>query len=461
MSGRSRVALIGLALACPTGALAHASEQSFVLLLPTEAYIAGGLATVILTAILLTLLPTAPAQRLFQPVTLGKSPRLPNKTVTSLLSLTLLAGLVWLGLTGSHDPTRNPLVVFVWTVFWIGIVLAQGLIGNLWAWINPWTGALYLVRKAGLRPIARLSSTVGQWPALVSLLGFARLLLIHPKANDPDTLAQWVIIYWTVHFCGGLFLGRRWLQRAEAFTVILTAYARLAPVGRQHGKLKIGLPGWRWLAQPIPPLSVAVILVALLSLGSFEGLYETFFWFTLLGLNPLEFAGRSSVIWQNTIGLAAALPTLILIYTACLWAGVRLSRTQTPLSMTFRAFAPALLPIAFGYHFAHYLPGLLVDGQSIPIVMTDPLGNGADLLHYGHPPVTTGFFNRLDTVRLIWLAQAGAVVTGHVIGILMSHSIALRLFDGQKNNAKSQLPLSGFMILYTLFGLWLLASPHV
>ena len=452
--------MIAAALACPSPALAHASEQSFVLLLPTSLYIAGGLATVILTVIVIALIPTGVALRLFRPIALTKSRRLPGKTVASLLSLAALALLIWLGLTGSHDPTRNPLVVFIWTVFWIITVLAHGLIGNLWAWVNPWTGLVHLLRQAGLKPIARLSGTVGHWPALVSLMGFAALLLIHPGANDPDILAQCVIIYWTLHFIGGLILGPRWLRRGEAFTVVLTAYARLAPFGHNHGRLNFGLPGWQWLALPIPSLSVAVTLVALLSLGSFEGLYETFFWFTLLGLNPLEFAGRSSVVWQNATGLIAALPLLILIYCTCLWAGIRLAQTQTPLLLAFRAFAPALLPIAFGYHFAHYLTALLVDAQSIPIVLTDPLGTGADLLGFGHPHVTTGFFNRLDTVRLIWLTQAGAVVAGHVVAILMSHSIALRLFGTQRRAMISQIPIAGFMIAYTLFGLWLLASPQ-
>ena len=99
-------------MACPTAALAHASEQSFVLLLPIGAYITGGLATIILTVIVIALIPTAAALRLFRPVALTKSPGLQGKTVCSLLSLVLLALLVWIGLHGSHDPTRNPLVVF-------------------------------------------------------------------------------------------------------------------------------------------------------------------------------------------------------------------------------------------------------------------------------------------------------------------------------------------------------------
>ena len=138
-----------------------------------------------------------------------------------------------------------------------------------------------------------------------------------------------------------------------------------------------------------------------------------------------------------------------------------LAGSDAALPLAFRAFAPSLLPIALAYHFAHNLPSLLVDAQTIPIVLNDPFGNGANLLGLGPARVSLGFFNRLDTVRLIWLAQAGAVVAGHVLAVLMAHVVALRLFAGQRRAALGQLPMAGFMLLYTLFGLWLLASPHV
>ena len=72
--------------------------------------------------------------------------------------------------------------------------------------------------------------------------------------------------------------------------------------------------------------------------------------------------------------------------------------------------------------------------------------------------VTTGFFNRIDTVRLIWLSQAGAVVLGHVWSILLSHAIGLRLFDNRRDAVWATLPLSVFMVGYTFLGLWLLAA---
>ena len=72
----------------------------------------------------------------------------PRSNLTGL-ALALLARLGWFGQTSSHDPTRNPLVVFVSTVFRIINVLAHGLTANLWLWLNPWIGGLHLFRQAG------------------------------------------------------------------------------------------------------------------------------------------------------------------------------------------------------------------------------------------------------------------------------------------------------------------------
>lgn len=62
-------------------------------------------------------------------------------------------------------------------------------------------------------------------------------------------------------------------------------------------------------------------------------------------------------------------------------------------------------------------------------------------------------------MRLIWTTQAGLVVLGHVWSVLLSHRIALDLFGNHRRTALATLPLSVFMIAYTMLGLWLLAAP--
>jgi hypothetical protein len=201
-------------------------------------------------------------------------------------------------------------------------------------------------------------------------------------------------------------------------------------------------------------------MVAMLAAGSFDGLNETFWWLARLGVNPLEFPGRSAVVLPTLAGLALAWAGLAALFAASLHAGAILAEDTRPTPGLLRAFAPTLLPIAFAYHFAHYLPAMLVEGQYLLLMLNDPAGTGANLLGLAGMQVTTGIFNSRDTVRVIWLTQAGAVVLGHVVAILMAHVRALAHFATPRQALLSQVPLALFMVLYTLFGLWLLAAPR-
>jgi hypothetical protein len=447
------IALFLLSLCLAGQAQAHASEQAFVLLLPTGFYVAGGVISVALTVLLIAALPGQVAARLFRPLVLGAARRRTPRHVSSLLAFALLAALVWQGLTGPHDPSRNLLPLTVWSLFWVAFVALHGLMGNLWQGVNPWVGPYALLCRLGWRPLWRLPRWLGVWPGLVSFLAFAGVLLVHPAPTDPDGLARMVAGYWAVHFIGMMLFGPVWRLRAEAFTVLLGAYEGLAPLARRRGRWRIGLPGWQWTTRPRPRISLALFMLALLAVGSFDGLNETFWWLALIGVNPLEFPGRSLVMGANFTGLVLAVPLLVAAYGGAVWLGVRLVGQGVRTDAAFCALAPAILPIAFGYHIGHYFPGFLVEVQYVARTLRTAL-------HLGQIEVTTGFFNTLSTVRLIWLTQAGAVVLGHVIAIALGHALAVRLFGSHRKAALSQIPMAAFMVGYTLFGLWLLASPH-
>ncbi|WP_375690377.1 hypothetical protein [Pseudooceanicola sp. LIPI14-2-Ac024] len=449
---------LGLFVLClPGRALAHASEQGFVLLLPTDLYVAGGVATVILTLLLIAIVPRRVAEALFRPLPLWRVRRRPRRGWLSLLSLGLLAWAVWRGWTGDQDPTESPLPLLVWTAFWLILVSAQAILGDLWRGLNPWTGLWQLLGRPAPLHYPR---ALGHWPAVLMLLAFAGYLLADIAPANPERLARAVALYWALNMAGTLAFGPRWLLRAEALSVLMRAYAGLALFGRRGGHVALGLTGWRWSRRAAPPLALALFLVLLLGIGSFDGLNETFFWFGVIGQNPLEFTGRSAVVWQSLVGLLIACAGLIAVFAATLHAGAILAEDARPLSRLVRLYAPTLLPIAFGYHLAHYLPTLLVEAQYLALMLNDPAGQGANLLGLKGMQVTTGFFNTRATVQAIWLTQAGAVVFGHVVAILMAHVVALRLYDSPRRALMSQLPLAIFMVLYTLFGLWLLASPR-
>lgn len=448
-------------LMLPAGpAFGHASEQSFVLLLPTDLYISAGVAAVVATVLLLAVLPARAAERLFAPMPLF--PALPRcRLPVSCAAFLVMLALIGVGLFGSRDPLANPLPLAVWTVWWIALVVGQGLLGNLWAWVNPWSGPLAVTRAlAGPRPMLRYPRALGFSPAIAGFLVFVAVLLAHPAPSDPAALARMVTIYWLYGYLGALVFGPVWLVRGEALTVLMRAYARLGLLGRVRGRLAVGLTGWKLLHTPAVSPGVAVFVLLMLGSGSFDGLNETFWWYGLIGINPLEYPGRSEVMVPTLLGMVGANIALIAVFGLSVVAGLKLAGSEMTHGAAFCLFAPSILPIALGYHIAHYLPAFLVDGQYVLAWATDPLHRGQDLLGLGPHPVSTGFLNRQDSVRVIFLAQAGAVVIGHVLAILLAHALAVRAFGDTRRAALSQAALAAFMVLYTLFGLWLLASPR-
>jgi hypothetical protein len=453
---------LAFCLAClAVQAEAHASQQSFVLLLPTGFYIAGGALSVALTVLLVSVLPDRASLAIFRPLPLLRSWRPRGPETVSTLSFLLLLALLAIGMTGPHDPTRNPLPLAVWAIWWVALVTLQGVLGDLWRWLNPWSGPYALLRRGlGLRPLLRLPGWVGHWPALASFLAFAAVLLAHPSPADPDELAPMIVTYWLVQFAGMLLFGPKWLRRGEGLTVLLSNYASVAALGKRAGRWRLGLPGWQILARRAPGMGLAVFMVTTLAVGSFDGLHETFWWLGVLGINPMEFPGRSAVVAQTLVGVAVVIVLLLASFAATVRLGVGLAGAPERFAEAFRALAPTILPIALAYHFAHYMPSFLVDAQYALRALSDPLSSGLDWLHLGPFFVTSGFFNVQGTVRVIWLAQAGGVVAGHVVAILLSHALAVRLFGTHRKAALSQIPLAAFMVAYTLFGLWLLASPR-
>jgi hypothetical protein len=448
------------ALAWPGAANAHASEQGFVLLLPTDFYTGAGVAVVVLTVLALAVLPARGVEAVFRTRRLTRRSARRIRPVTSMASFFLLSLLIWAGFDGPRDPLSNPLPLMVWTVFWIGFVTVQGLIGDLWSYVNPWTGPLRLLRQTFGPPVLLLPARLGLAMGGLSFLAFSYLLLADPAPSDPARLARFVGMYWLFTALMAVIFGPRWLRRAEGITLMMTAYARFGMLARRGGVLRIGLPGWQIANAGRMPLILAVMITLLLGTGSFDGLNETFWWLARLDINPLEFPGRSAVILQNAAGVLLANLALLGVLLITFKLGLMLAASPMGLRHAFCLFAPSILPIALGYHVAHYLPSFLVESQYALVALSDPFLNGADWLGLGEFYVTTGFFNQQSSVRVIFLSQASAVVIGHVLAVLVAHVVAVRHFGSTRRAVLSQTPIALFMVGYTFFGLWLLASPR-
>ena len=91
--------------------------------------------------------------------------------------------------------------------------------------------------------------------------------------------------------------------------------------------------------------------------------------------------------------------------------------------------------------------------------LSDPMGEGWNLLGARELHVTASFLTHHASVVAIWYAQVAAIVAAHVIAVVVLHALAGGTASGRRAQVLSQLPLTVLMIAYTLFGLWLLSTP--
>lgn len=451
----------------PEVAFAHAADRGFVLLLPTSYYLSGGAVAVALTFAALAFgsmrsLDGAFTRRVFVaevPVAL----RLPG----SLLCFAFLIALLVIGFVGSRDPLSNPLPLMVWTVFWIGLTLVQGVFGNLWWWINPWYAPWRLVSRF-LRDgrLAAYPAWLGYWPAVVQFLGFAWFELVYPAPDDPSRLAVAVALYYALNLGAALVFGYEvWMRQGECLSVFLRMIAKLAVVdgGADEGvarrRVSLCLPGAKLAGATPLPLSGLLFLLLALSSVSFDGLMRTFFWFGLFGLNPLEFSGRSSVMGISSFGLVGMFVALAAAFVGAVAIGDRLTSKRVGWLRASGALIWSIIPISMAYHFSHYLVALVINGQYALAALSDPLMNGADLFGTAGIHVQAGLLMGAESAWLVWNLQSAAIIGGHVLAVVVAHVIAARLYGDARNAALSQVPLAALMVGYTVFGLWLLSSP--
>lgn len=452
---RLALAIFLTLLALP--AVAHVSERAIVLLLPTDYYSAFGVLAVMFTVVLTVVIPPKVFAWMFAKHTPTQPTPKPVPVALSApihaIAFASFALLITLGLFGPRDPLVNLLPLTVFTVWWICLLIVQATLGNIWAVINPWTGPVGWAFGNGHR--FRLPDWVGAGPAVIGFLLFAAYYLTDIAPDDPARLAKFAGGYWLFTFAMCGVFGRIWLEKCESFTVIFNLVGTLALL---QGR-KLQWPGHALVRFAKPSMTLALLSVSFLAIGSFDGLNETFWWFGKLGLNPLEFAGRSSVVTENLLGMAAAVILLNLIFSACIWAGYLLAGRPGDFRTLYTRLALTILPIGVGYHLAHYLTSVMIGLQYWLAALDDPLRSGLHILGLEDFHVTTGFLNQYNTVTAIWLTQAGAIVVGHIMAVILAHAISLDFFNSHKTALKSQVFIAIFMVAYTFFGLWLLASP--
>jgi hypothetical protein len=358
----------------------------------------------------------------------------------------------------SIDQNLAPTVV--WVLFWLGFVWVSIFFGNVWAVLSPFRAVADAVawRTRGLPPWQPFAypARLGRWPAALLLFAFTAMELVYPTPAEPRSLGGAIVIYSTITWCGMLLFGRRaWLENGEAFNVYFGLFGRIAPfaVREEDGRREVvvrpflsGLSTFRAGAG-----SLAFVAVMLGSVA-FDSITRTSAWQNFQASHLTTQPTRALV----QLGFLAC----VVLFVACAYlAAVRLARLGDELEpgedpSLAPYFLSSLVPIALVYSLAHYVSLVLIQGQYIFRLVSDPLGKGWDLLG------TASYSPNLTVIspNQTWYVQVGVLVTGHVLGLVLAHDRAVSLYEGRAA-LRSQYAMLMLMVLYTVGGLYLLSRP--
>ena len=461
-------AIVLASLAAPDAASAHGLGAVKDLPVPLWLFYYGGAIVLVLSFAALGALWRRPR---LEGQTDGRP--LPEPLQRFLLSrgLRIVAGAVSLALflivlaacfLGEQDARVNLGPTFIYVVFWLWLVPVVVLLGNVWRVLSPWRAAAdaaaWLTRRGGQTwSPASYPQRLGRWPAASLLFLFTALELAYDSPSDPATLGFAAVIYSVITWFGMNAYGREvWSQRGDAFSVYFELLSRLSPFavrreedGRRTIVVRRPLAGLT--ERDAVPGTLAFVAVMLGSVG-FDGLSRTARW--LVWRYDVVTSGSMGDLLGMLMNLGGLIATILVVAAAYLVAiavARRVSRSDLPL---VGLFVFSLVPIALAYNVAHYFSLLINQGQYAIRLASDPLGRGWDL--FG----TADFPTKLSVLspKTIWYAQVAALVTGHVLGLVLAHDRAVSVFQSARLALRTQYAMLALMVLYTVGGLWLLSQ---
>jgi hypothetical protein len=401
--------------------------------------------------------------------------RLVTNPVTEFLAglagVALLGVVLWSGTAGTDLPGLNFAPTFVFITFWLGTALLSVVLGDVFRAVNPWRAigraygwGLRRVTGQAWRPPLRYPERLGRWPAALGLLAFAWFELIYgasqPAGLQPHVIAIATVIY-TAYALGGmaLFGAEVWLRRAETFSVYFEMFSRLAPPEVRAGRLGLRRPIAATARWGTVPACLAVV-VAAIGITAFDGAQEGVLSGGINGvsdaLGSIGLGSTASFRVAATLFLLGAVAAIAAIY----WAGVGGMRSvvgSPPVAELGRAFAHTLIPIALAYLVAHHFSYFVFGEQAqFTYLLSDPLGNGSN--YFG----TVG--GKIDygalSATAIWYVQVGALVCGHVTGLVLAHDRAIAVCGDPDRASKSQRWMLLVMVCFTCLGLFLLSQSN-
>jgi hypothetical protein len=438
--------------------------------------------------------------------------------IVRLLAVSLFLLAIVAGLFGNQSAYRNIIDTLVWVIWWVGLAYVSAFLGDLWALVNPiktifaWAETAY----SRLRPGQSLSLNLpyppwlGAWPGVVLLTFFLWIEVVWDGSAVPRPLALAMVAYAAFSWIGMWLYGREpWLWGGEIFSIFFGLIARLAPtelrvsdpaictgcsapqckdgssscVNCADCAARAGFERREWNLRPpvvgllvggVPDRSLMVFVLLMLAMVTFDGFTETPTWGTFWAalLTTAEFRpvlqGLQSLAGNAfKVLVTFALVLFPLIFLATYLGVSRLMALAAGPAQEgdagfstwdlARNFVLCLIPIALAYHLAHYLSFLLVTGQLIIPLASDPFGYGWNLFGTADVKMNIGIVD----ARFVWFTAVVAIVMGHILAVYLAHVVAMEILVDRRRALRSQYPMLCLMIVYTVVSLWILAQPVV
>jgi hypothetical protein len=405
----------------------------------------------------------------------------PVEIVCGVIGVALLGAVLYTGFKGTQSPAANFAPTFVFVNWWVGLVPLSVLFGDVFRAFNPWRAigralgwASARVVRGGLPAPLRYPDRLGHWPAAAGVFAFVCLELVKSEGDKPETIAIAALVYSAITFVAMALYGvEAWCERGEAYSVYFNLFSRISPWETRRAQaagsagraataspelgLRAPLAG---LARFTPVAATPVLLAVMIGSVSFDGAGEAPIWTDTAphisrflqdrGLSP-EPAFQLTFL----VGLTAAIAIVYGFYRLGI-LGARSVGGGFSSNQLARAFAPSLVPIAFAYVMAHYLTYLLIRGQALVFLASDPLGNGSNLFHTANFQLDYNIIGAKAT----WYWQVGFVIAGHVAGLTLAHDRALSMYSDAKQAVRSQYWMLGVMVGFTSLALWLLSQAN-
>lgn len=418
---------------------------------------------------------------------------LPIKFVSVSVFVIVIAA----GSIGDQTPNDNFAPTWVWVIWWIGLAYISALVGNIWIIVNPWRiifgwgEALYqiITRTDGHREHVKYPKELGHWPAILLFIAFSWAELIYRDSADPVRIAQMVLVYSMITWAGMLVFGKEnWVRHGECFSVFSSLLGRFAPTeirvtdtlvclkcnaecadledtcigcwdcftrAQSHQKefnirpFAIGL-----LNSPDASTSTMFFVLIILASVTFDGFTSTPAW-SEIAITLFSVITIPSII--GSLGLGAFVLLFIGIYLG--FSGLISIATGHRMSVfnTSRVFVYSLIPIALAYHLAHYFSFLLIQGQLIIPLASDPFGFGWNILNTADYKINISIVN----AKFVWITAVATIIIGHILAVYLAHVVAMKKLTQRHDAIRSQYPMLVLMVGYTMISLWILAQPIV